>query len=475
VSVLSYACNQRLRLVATVVLARILVPSDFGLFAIALSIIELMTVLVGMLFHDALVQRQDVRELHYDTAFTATLALSGVVVALCWSIAPAVSRTAAAPEAGAVLCWLSLSLPLTAASAAIAARRRREFDFRTLAVSSLLGRSAGAAAGIALAVLGFGIWGLVVQQVLFVSLSAVVLWLCCADRPRLRFRIVEFRELIGFGLACVSDLMLAFATKRLFMLVSGVTLGTQAAGLLNLAFRVVDTFWSIASTAVSQITLPLLSSLQGDQGRCRRAFQDALALVCLVSYFGFVLLAATASEAVALIFGPQWAQVAPYVTLLALQVLTGAVRLPASSIVKALGRPRDLVLCMAAELGFVAVAIVLFGVPSAGWAIGIWLTREAVGSVVQGWMFRRALHMGIRQFLGGVRVPLIAALAMFAAVSACRELLTEGLGAPAAFMVLAPVGAIAYFGCVALLERALLVELVRFDQFAFRRAQPAAS
>jgi polysaccharide transporter, PST family len=262
---------------------------------------------------------------------------------------------------------------------------------------------------------------------------------------------------------------------RLFMLQVGVVLGTQAAGLLNLAYRAVDTFWSIASTAVSQITLPLLSSLQRDEGRCRRAFLGALALVCLVSYFGFVLLAATAPEAVALVFGPQWAQVAPYVTLLALQGLTGAVRIPASSVVKALGRPRDLVVCMAAELGFVATAIVVFGVPTVGWAIGIWLAREAVGSVVQGWIFRRAIHMGIRQFLGGARVPLIAALAMFAAVSACRELLTQGLGAPAALMVLAPVGAIAYFGCVALLERRLLVELVRFAHFAFRRAQPAAS
>ena len=458
-----------------VIYARFLSASEFGLFSIALSIIELMALLVSMLFHDALVQRRDVRELHYDTAFTATPALSAVVVALCWSIAPVVSRRAATPDAGPVLLWLSLSLPLMAASATLMARRRRELDFRTLAVSSLVGRTAGAAAGIALVVLGSGVWALVAQHVLFAMFTSVVLWVRCADRPRLRFGILEFRELIGFGLACVSALMLCFSARRIFLVASGLILGTYGTGLLNLAFRVVETLWSIAATAVTHITLPLLSSLQGDEGRFGRAFQAALALVCLVSYFGFVLLGATAPEVVALLFGSQWVQISPYVTLLSLQVLTQAPRTAVIAAQKALGRPRDFLLCQAAELGVVVAAIALFGVPSVGWAIGIWLAREAVGSVMQWWMFRGATHMGIRHSLGGARVPLIAALAMFAAVSACRELLTQALGPLAALMVLVPVGAIVYLACVALLRPALLVELIRFAHFAFRRVQPAAT
>jgi hypothetical protein len=64
---------------------------------------------------------------------------------------------------------------------------------------------------------------------------------------------------------------------------------------------------------------------------------------------------------------------------------------------------------------------------------------------------------------------------MFAAVSACRQLLTHELGALAALVVLVPVGAAVYFGWVALLERALLVDLIRFIHSAFRRVQPAAT
>jgi O-antigen/teichoic acid export membrane protein len=474
-SVVEYGGLALISFSSLVVYARFLSASEFGLFSIALSVIELMTVLVGMLFHDALVQRRDLRELHYDTAFTVTLALSAVIVALCWGSARAVARWAEVPDAGPVLMWLSVSLPLTAANASVVARRRRELDFRTLAVSSLVGRTGGAAAGIALVVLGFGIWALVAQQVLFVLLSSLVLWARCGDLPRLRFGAREFRELIGFGLACVSDLMLLFTVKRLFTVVSGVMLGAYGAGLLNLAFRAVDTLWSIAASAVSQITLPLLSSLQADERRFRRAFHGALALMCLVSYFGFILLGATAPEVVVFLFGAQWLELSPYVTLLSLLVLTGAVRIPVSSVLKALGRPRDLMLCQVGELGFVVTAIALTGVPSVGWATGIWLAREAFGSAIQVWMFRRATRMALRELLSGARVPLVAALAMFAAVSACRQFLTHELGALAALAVLVPVGAAVYFGWVALLERALLVDLIRFIHSAFRRVQPAAT
>ena len=86
-SVVEYGGLALISFSSLVVYARFLSASEFGLFSIALSVIELMTVLVGMLFHDALVQRRDLRELHYDTAFTVTLALSAVIVALCWGSA----------------------------------------------------------------------------------------------------------------------------------------------------------------------------------------------------------------------------------------------------------------------------------------------------------------------------------------------------------------------------------------------------
>jgi O-antigen/teichoic acid export membrane protein len=451
-----------------VVYAHFLSVSDFGLFSIVWAVIELMMALVGMLFHDALVQRRDIRELHYDTAFTATLGLSAMLAALCWLLGPVLASQTGAADAGPLLLWMSLCLPLTAVSATLVARRRRELHFRTVALRAVAARAAGAAIGIPLVVLGFSVWGLVAQHVLMALFGSLLLWVHCADRPRLRFGMSEFRELIGFALASVSALMLHLCIKRAFIVVSGVMLGTHAAGLLNLSFRAVDTLWSLAASTVSRIALPVLSLVRIDEGRFRRALGSASGFACVTLYGGFVLLGATSREVVELLFGPQWVEISPYVTLLALQVLAQARRPLFAPVLTALGRPREVLVCQAAELAFVAGMIALWGLPSVAWAIGIWLGREAVGSALELWMVGRATRIGMRELLGSIWVPLVGALALFSTVWICRELLGDSLGTVARLALLAPAGALAYFACVALLERRLLVELLEFVRSAFR-------
>lgn len=452
-----------------IIYSRFLSVSDFGLFSIALAVVELMTMLVGMLFHDALVQRPDVTELHYDTAFTATLGLSAALVALCFVIAPLFAQRAGNPAAAPVLMWISLCLPLTALGATIVARQRRNLAFRTLALRSLIGRSVGAAVGIVLVVSGAAFWGLVAQQVLIVLFGSLVLWITCRERPKLRFGVQEFRQLIGFGSVAVASLFVNFSMKRSFIVLCGIMLGTSAAGLLNMCFRVIDTFWSLASSAISQIALPTLSSLSKDDKRFGRAFHTASAFICVVLYFCFVLIGATSAEVVELLFGRQWLAITPYVTILSLQVLIQARRMVFNPVMTSRGRPRDLLVCQVAELSFTLVAIALSGVPSVSWAIGIWVARECLGVSIQVWLLRRAINIGIRDVFSGSVVPLLCAIAMYGAVWAARDALPAGWVPAARLALLAPLGALVYFGCVFLLERRLLVDLLGFVRSALQR------
>ncbi|MEP7295449.1 MAG: oligosaccharide flippase family protein [Burkholderiales bacterium] len=458
-----------------IVYSRFLSVSDFGLFSIALAVIELMTMLVAMLFHDALVQREDITELHYDTAFTVTLGLSALLMALCWVMAPTFALSAGNPVAGPVLLWTSLCLPLTAVSATIVARQRRNLAFRTLAVRSIVGRSLGAVAGIALVVFGAAFWGLVVQQVLVVLMGSLVLWVTCDQHPKLRFGWRECRELLAFGTLSVASLVVNFSTKRTFIVLAGVGLGTHAAGLLNLSFRTIDTFWALASTAISQVALPVMVSIRGDDARFARAFQAASAVACVVLYFCFVLIGSISAELVELLFGRQWISIAPFVTLLSLQVIIQARRLLMSPVMTAIGRPRDLLLCNLAELIFILGAVTLLGVPSLPWAIGIWVVREGLGGAILLWLFRRATGLGARALLGSSVVPLIGAVALYAVVWAVRANLVADWGPLARAAVLAPLGAAVYLTCVFVLDRRLLAELFSFARAALKleRARPA--
>jgi len=454
---------------ALIIYSRFLSVSDFGLFSIVLAAVELMTLLVAMLFHDALVQRPDITELHYDTAFTATMGLSALLMVVCWLIAPLFAARAGNPAAAPVLLWTSLCLPLTAVSSTIVARQRRNLAFRTLAIRSIVGRSLGAIVGIVLVVFGAAFWGLVAQQILIVLFGSLVLWITCDERPRLRFGAREFRQLIAFGTLSVATLFVNFSMKRAFIILSGIGLGTHAAGLLNLSFRAIDSFWSLASTAISQIALPIMVSLRKDDERFARAFRSASAFACALLYFGFLLIGAASPEIVELLFGKQWMSITPYVTILSMLVVIQARRLLMAPMMTALGRPRDLLACQVVELAFILGAVLLSGVPSLDWAIAIWVVRECIGGTVLLGLFRRATGFGPRLLFAGSGIPLIAAAAMFATVWAMRSTPLAHWVPIARLAVLAPLGALVYFGCVALLDRGLIVDLVSFARAAVQR------
>jgi O-antigen/teichoic acid export membrane protein len=454
-----------------VIYTHLLSTAEFGLFAVVLALIELLQIFVTMFFHDALVQREGVTELHFDTAFSFGLLLSLILGALCVLGAPLFAAAVAEPRAAGVLRAMALCFPAAAVSATIVARQRRELSFRPLALRSLIGRFAGAGIGVLLIVLGGGVWGLIAQQVLIQAVGSVILWTSCETRPRLRFGWQEFKELGAFGLYSMGSLFLVFGVKRIFAVVTGVFLGVEVAGYLNLSFRAVDVFWSIAATAATQVALPTLASLQSDMPRLRRAFQFATSFVCAVLYACFIGIGVVAPEVVSVMFGDKWLPAAPYISVLSFLVLIQGPRVLVAPLLTALGRPRDLLLSKACELSFVVLALLITRVPSLAWAIGIWVTRELVALPITLRLLRRATGLSALAQLRGAGAPLAAASVMVAAVLLARYSLPSDLSALARLALLVPVGALAFVAVACVLDRELVKSVLAFARSAVGRSK----
>jgi O-antigen/teichoic acid export membrane protein len=450
-----------------IVYLRILSVADFGIFSAALALVELLSVLVTMLFHNALVQRPDASDLHFNTAFTATIGLSTVMALGCWAMAPFFASWIHQPGAVSVFAWMSLIFPCSGMSATLVARQRRQFAFRSLALRSLIGRLIGGGIGVTAAVLGAGLWSLVLQQILIAAIGSCVLWIMADRTPRLQFCYKEFRQLFGFGVLAVSGLFLSTSIKRVFTLLITSFLGVEAAGYLNLSFRVVDVFWGIAATAVAQVALPMFSGLQFEPGRLKRAYQSATQFSCLAIYPCFVGLASVAPDIVDLLFGHRWQPSSPYVAVLGYLVLLQVPRMAFTPLLTALGKPRDSLVGSFAELLFMLTAVWLSRVPSLPWAIGIWAASECVLVLVSGWVLRRATGYSVFEQFHGVLKPLLASLLMAVAVKETGMTLPAELGPILRLTVLIPLGAAIYSGAILLLDRKLVKNFLEFAQTAF--------
>ena len=153
-----------LAFVSLAVLARLLTPTEFGLAALALGIVQMLDIATARLFGDAIVQRPDLERRHVASAFWVTLVLGATFSAICWLGGESLASVLDEPRLAAVLGWMSVGLVFSGADAILTAQRRRELDFRVLALRSLVSRVGAASVGIGAALLGYGVWSLVAQQ-----------------------------------------------------------------------------------------------------------------------------------------------------------------------------------------------------------------------------------------------------------------------------------------------------------------------
>jgi O-antigen/teichoic acid export membrane protein len=176
-----------------------------------------------------------------------------------------------------------------------------------------------------------------------------------------------------------------------------------------------------------------------------------------------------ASDVIDLLFGHRWQPSSPYVAVLGFLVLLQAPRMAFTPLLTAVGKPRDSLVGLLAELVFMLAAVFLSGVPTLPWAIGIWAASEGVLVVVSAWVMRRATGYSVFDQFYGVLKPLLASLLMAAVV------METGTGLPAEFgpilrlTVLIPVGAAIFIGAIVLLDRKLVKNFLEFVQTAFER------
>jgi O-antigen/teichoic acid export membrane protein len=180
-------------------------------------------------------------------------------------------------------------------------------------------------------------------------------------------------------------------------------------------------------------------------------------------------LGSVAPDAVELLFGHRWLASSPYVTVLGFLVLLQAPRLLITPILTALGRPRDPLVGLVAELLFMLGITWSLGMRSLPWAICIWVASECVLVQVSSWVLRRATGYTVFEQFGGVLHPLLASLVMAAAVIETRLQLPVDLGPILRLTVLLPLGAGVFAAAIFLLDRRLVEDFLGFARTAFER------
>jgi PST family polysaccharide transporter len=322
-SLLNSAALRVLNVLVGLVIARLVVPAEFGTYSAGLLVLTAVLSFNEAGVSVAVIRWQGSVERAAATAVTCSLASSLVLFIAIFAGAPVIASLLNAPDATPVIRILSFGLLLDGVASVPNALLGRAFQQRRRAIADVLGFVVGSLTSIGLASAGWGAEGLACGLLVTSAVAALgVLWLAPA-RPLPRWDASDARELLRSGLPAAGTSLLLLAILNVDYVVVSSQLGVHALGLYVLAFNVSSWISTLLSLAIRQVSLPAFSRLSGDREALEQAFSRSLTLVAGVAVLGGVLLAGLADPIISILYGDRWLAAVGVLPLLA---VLGAIR-----------------------------------------------------------------------------------------------------------------------------------------------------
>lgn len=421
--------NKAVVFVTTLVLARLLVPEDFGTVAAALVVLGFVNVVLDLGLGAAIVQEQaEGYGGRIDTAFTTHLALSTLATIALIASSPWLAAALGIADDVAVLQVLALSVSIKSLGQIHEALMRRDLMFRQSTVVSFLQAVVRFAVSIALAVAGAGAWALVGGVLASTVTATVAFWIVVPYRPRLRIHRPDLSSLLRFGAFVTLTKFLSAVVADADYIFIGRELGAVLLGFYVIAFRLPELLIENVLNVFSSVAFPVLSRARSRElEQLRRVVVQSLTVVTL---FGFTVgtgLAVVSEDTVTLLFGDKWAASVVPMSILALSVGIGSIGYAVGDLYLAINKPEIALWIIGGML--IPKLVALFIAASAGLVAVAWVhfAATATFSLIHITVAQRILGLRLGAIVAAVRGPLASALAIAVATVPVLHAMSPGV------------------------------------------------
>lgn len=349
--------GKALQFVLFLFLARLLTPEEFGLAVAMSTLLLLLSSIAEFGFGDALVQRRDLEKRDINLPFYSSMLVSTLFAVALMALSSKIEAWSGYSGLARLLVVAAFILPLTTASAFQEALYKRHLDFRVLALRQIVALIISGIVSIACAVAGLGALSMVIQQLVFVTVSMIWLWTRAKWLPFRDLNRQSFVSLGRYGINVVSNRLLDFFITRTVEIIIFAGYGAAGLGIYAVGARVYVTLMQLFVTAVFDVSLSALSRISHEPALMRRAYFSSMKISALLTVPVFVAVAALSREFTVLLFGAKWAEASEVMTPLMLAGAVQGVQFINGAYFAAMGRPQLTLFMNIAK--FLSVVIVL--------------------------------------------------------------------------------------------------------------------
>lgn len=298
--------NQGVTFLVSLVLARLITPEEYGLIGIITIFIAVFNSIVDSGFSNALIRKNDIKEIDYSTVFITNMVLSVVLFIVFFFLAEPIADFFSQPLLKPLTQVMGSIVIINAFAIVQRTILTKNIDFKTQTKASVISSVASGILGIAMAFMGYGVWSLVGQQLSRAFLYTSSLWLYNHWLPRMRFSWNSFRELFGFGWKLMVSALIDTIWREIYQVVIGKCYTAAALGQYTRAQQFGSVFSSNLNTVIQRVSYPVLSSMQDDKLRMKEGYRRVIKITMLVTFVLMLGLAAIAQPMILVLVGDQW-------------------------------------------------------------------------------------------------------------------------------------------------------------------------
>ena len=344
------------------ILARLLLPSDYGLVGMLSIFINLAQIFVDSGFANALIQKKNCTNKDYSTVFLYNFVIALVLYAILFFCAPAISNFYNEPKLINVTRVISLTLVINAISIIQRTKLIKSLDFKSQAKVSVSSATLSGVLGIVLAYKGFGVWSLCFQQIANGVLQAIFYLVLVKWFPLLVFDKTSFKELFNFGYKLVLVNLINAIYKNLYTIVIGKKFTPEKVGLYAKAEQFVVFPSGNLGSLIIRVIYPLLSEVQNDEGKLKSVYRNAIKLSSYIIFpLMFGLLAIT-KPFISVVLTDKWLSMAPIMQILCLDWMLDHISMINLNLLMVKGRT-DLSLRLEIIKKIIAISILACSIP----------------------------------------------------------------------------------------------------------------
>jgi PST family polysaccharide transporter len=308
--------RQGLQFVISIVLARLLVPQDFGLVGMITIFTNFATLFSELGFTGALIQRPTIEERHYSSIFWLNLFMGVVLTILLMLAAPFIAAIYDEPRLTLLTMLIAMNFSIGSLNIVQRAILSRAMNFRALALIEISAVLAAGLIAVILALAGCGVWSLAWQMLAISAFMAMIMWRVANWRPRFLFEWSAVRELLGFSANLLGFNVLNYWARNADNFLVGKFIGSAALGLYARAYSIMLLPISQITTVLSRVMFPAFSKIQSDTARVKRIYLRAIAMIAVITFPMMIGLWVVAQSFVLTLYGPKWVQMISVVQIL---------------------------------------------------------------------------------------------------------------------------------------------------------------